>query len=103
LTKHPDYLRSQGRIPKSLTEYQNVYWLLVARDHWLWIEPTKNSAIVEFEAFANALKRPEDLNFAMSDLLRYEWLPEEGRNFRVQFESTTVNGVSIENEVYYIL
>jgi hypothetical protein len=103
LTKHPDYLRSQRKIPKSLTEYQNVYWLLVARDHWLWIEPAKNSAIVEFEAFANALKRPEDLNFAMSDLLKYDWLPEEGRNFRVQFEATTVNGVSIENEVYYLL
>jgi hypothetical protein len=103
LTKHPNYLRSQGRIPKSLTEYENVYWLLAARDHWLWIEPTKNSGIVEFEAFANALKRREGLDFAISDLLKYEWLPEEGRNFRVQFETTTVNGVSIENEVYYLL
>jgi hypothetical protein len=103
LTTHPEYLRTQRKIPKSLTEYQNVYWLLVARDHWLWIEPTEKSPIVEFEAFANALRRPEGLHFAMSDLLKYEWLPEEGRNFRVQFDAATVNGVSIENEVYYLL
>jgi hypothetical protein len=103
LTIHPDYLYSQRKIPRPLTDYKNIYYLLVPRDHWLWVEPTEDFAIVEFEAFSTALKRPEGLNFAVGDLLKYEWLPQEGRNFRVQFDISTVNGVSIENEVFYLL
>jgi hypothetical protein len=39
----------------------------------------------------------------MSDLLRYEWLPVEGRDFRVQYDTATVNGVSIQSEVFYTI
>jgi hypothetical protein len=103
LANRPNHPHSNGIIPKPLTEYQNVFYLLVARDHWLWIEPQKNLAVVEFDTFLAALKRPESLQFIISDLLKYEWLPQEGRNFRVQFDVSTVNGVSIENEVFYLL
>jgi hypothetical protein len=84
----------------SMSEYQNVYYLLVARDHWLWVEPTGDRAIVEFEAFVAALS-VSNLHFAMTDLLRYEWLPVEGRDFTVRYDPSTVNGVSIETEVFY--
>ncbi len=101
LTKHPNYLHSLGRLPRAITDYANIYYLLVARDHWIWVEPTKELAIVEFEPFSKALRRTEGLHFAMSDLLKYDWLPQEGKNFRVQFDRATVNGVSLESEVYY--
>ena len=103
LTKQPNYLHSLGKLPKVMTEYANIYYLLVARDHWIWVEPTKELAIVEFEPFSKALRRAEGLHFAMSDLLKYDWLPQEGKNFRVQFDRATVNGVSLESEVYYSL
>jgi hypothetical protein len=103
LIGHPNYLLSLGKVPRSLTEYINVYYLLVARDHWVWVEPTSEVAIVEFEAFSKALRRPGGLNVAMTDLLKYDWLPQEGKNFRVQVERATVNGVSLESDVYYLL
>jgi hypothetical protein len=103
LVEHPTHLRSVGRLPNSMDEYRNCYYLLVARDHWLWVEPAEGAAIVEFEPFAAALSRPVSLNSAMSDLLRYEWLPIEGRDFYVRYDTLTANGASIQSEVFYAL
>jgi len=101
LTENPNHLSSSGKLPKQLGEYQNVYYMLVARDHWLWVEPTCDTAIVEFEAFSAALGRSDDLRSAILDLLRYEWLPVEGRDFRVQYDRAIANGVAIDSEVFY--
>lgn len=68
---------------------------------WLWIEPEDGIAIAEYEALAAALSRHENLHLAVSDLLRYEWLPAEGRDFTVKYDRSTANGVSIECEVFY--
>jgi len=65
------------------------------------VEPADGIAIVEFEAFLTALKRSESLDSAISDLLSYEWLPVEGRDFRIQYERATANGVSAELQVFY--
>jgi hypothetical protein len=99
--ENPDYLCEQRKLPRSLSEYTNVHYLLVARDHWLWIDPEDGIAIAEFEAFAAALCRHENLHSAVTDLLRYEWLPVEGRDFTVKYDRSTANGVSIECEVFY--
>lgn len=72
LSLNPNYLCSLNRLPKRLTEYANVYYLLVARDHWLWVEPTEEFAIVEFDAFRKTLQRNEGLHNAMTDLLGYD-------------------------------
>jgi hypothetical protein len=101
LTAHPDHLRSLGRLPRRLHEYENVHYLLVARDHWLWAEPMDGIAIVEFSAFSSALAQSADLRSAEGDLLTYDWLPVEGRDFKVRYEAATVNGVGIEHEVFY--
>jgi hypothetical protein len=101
LLENPDYLCEQRKLPRRLSEYANVHYLLVARDHWLWIEPEDGIAIAEFEAFAAALCRHENLHSAITDLLRYEWLPVEGRDFTVKYDTSTANGVSIECEVFY--
>jgi hypothetical protein len=102
LAEHPNHLGSQVKLPRPLTEYANIYYLLIARDHWLWIEPAEDVAIVEFEALSAALGRIQDLHTAISDLLQYEWLPVEGRDFTVQYDRNRVNGVSIESEVFYL-
>jgi hypothetical protein len=38
---------------------------------------------------------------AMSGLLKYEWLPVEGRDFAVRYDKSVANGVAIEPEVFY--
>ena len=101
LNESPLHLKSQGRLPRPLGEYEHVSYLLIARDHWLWVEPTGDLAIVEFEAFSGAVSRSTDLRSAVGDLLTYEWLPIEGRDFRIQYDRATANGVSVESEVYY--
>jgi hypothetical protein len=101
LMDNPDHLSVQGKLPRRLNDYEHIHYLLVARDHWLWMEPADGFAIVEFEAFSAALGRSENLHAAISDLLTYEWLPVEGRDFTVRYDRATANGVSIEFEVFY--
>ena len=71
----------------------------MARDHWLWVEPEDGIAIAEDEALAAALSRHENLHLAVTDLLRYEWLP--GVIFRVKYDRSTANDVSIKCEVFH--
>ena len=101
LAREPDYLAAQGKLRHSMRDYRHIYNLLVARDHWLWVEPQGGIAVVEFEAFATVLSTSSRLDEAMNRLLTYEWLPVEGRDFDVRYHRATVNGVSIESQVFY--
>lgn len=101
LTRTPGHLSAQGRLPRPLNEYRHVHYLLVARDHWRWVEPRDGFAIVEFDAFVRELTRSDDLCSATNDLLTYQWLPVEARDFFVRHDGATVNDVSIESEVFY--
>ena len=75
----------------------------MARDHWLWIEPDDGLAVAEYEAFTTYLSRSGDLSAAIDELLTYDWLPVGGRDFRIQYDRATANGVSLESQVYYAL
>ena len=97
----PDYLTAKGRLRRSVREYRHIYHLLVARDHWRWVEPKDGIAIVEFEAFAAALRCSSSLDEAVSRLLTYEWLPVEGRDFDIRYHRASANGVSIESQIFY--
>jgi hypothetical protein len=101
LATNLDYLRSRGLLARRLDEYEHVHYLLVARDHWRWVEPRDGVAIVEFEAFARTLEHSNSLSQAVSDLLTYDWLPVEGRDFRIQYDRATANGVTLESPVFY--
>jgi hypothetical protein len=101
LQTHPEHLLALGLAQRPLNEYQNVHYLLVARDHWRWVEPHDEVAVVEFEAFAQALGRSANLREAIGDLLTYDWLPVEGRDFRIQYDKATANAVTIESPVFY--
>lgn len=101
LLKNPKHLTHQKRLSKAFTDYQNVFYLLVPRDHWLWIDPTDDAAIVEYEAFAKVMGGDQDLLSAVHLLVTYEWLPVESRDFTVRYERATVNGVSMESQIFH--
>jgi hypothetical protein len=98
---HPNWLQNRGALTHSLSDYENVFFLLIGRDHWSWFNPQENAAVVEFEQFCLAVERNERLKEAIRELLTYDWLPVEGQDFYVQFDRGTVEGVGVESEVYY--
>lgn len=101
LSEHPKSLMHQGRLTKSLSEYEHLQYLLIARDHWVWVEPRQEVAIMDFDPFRRFLNESTDLWSAVTELLHYDWLPVEGRDFRVQFDRAIANGAAIESEVFY--
>lgn len=101
LMENTDYLLSRGLLARRLDQYEHVCYLVVARDHWRWVEPHDRAAIVEFEAFARALKRAANLRDAVGELLTYDWLPIEGRDFKIQEDRAEANGVTIQSPVFY--
>jgi len=103
LAAHPDHLRSVCACTLSLSSYQNVFYVLAARDHLLWIAPESNRSIVAYDALKKALEGHANLADGMADVLRYDWLPVEGREFRVGYEAARANGVTLEMEVFHRL
>lgn len=103
LRSNPRHLSDSRRLPRPLTDYQNVHYLLIARDHWRWADPSDEFATVQFDALTAALTNARDLRQAVHGLLRYEWLPTEGADFSVRFEAATCNGVSLESEIFYLI
>jgi hypothetical protein len=99
--RHPDWLKNRGILTRSLSDYENVFFLLIGRDHWSWFDPRDNAAVVEFEQFRLAVERDKSLNGAIRELLNYDWLPTEGEDFHVRFDRGIVEGVGVESEVYY--
>ena len=103
LSTHPQHLFQLGTIARPLNEYKNVHYILLARDHWLWRGPDDNIAIIEFDAFTRVLREASNLQAAMVDLLTYDWLPVEGRDFEVRMESARVGGVMLQSEIFYAI
>ena len=101
LAENPKHLNNLRTLPRSLDQYENVHYIVLARDHWFWREPNKSIAVLEFEAFVTIISEASDLQLAMEELLRYEWLPVEGRDFEVISEVATAGGVSIKCEMFY--
>jgi hypothetical protein len=101
LQRFPEHLKRIGKIARPINKYRRVQYLLVARDHWPWIEPENNLAIVEYGGFVKAMLKAKSLSEALDGLLGYGWLPEEGRDFTVMFERSMVNGVAVESEVFF--
>ena len=47
------------------------------------------------------LVRDASLPEAIGDLLTYDWIPVEGRGFRIQEDKAEANGVTIESPEFY--
>jgi hypothetical protein len=98
--REPEFLSARGKLTRSLASYANVYYLLLVRDHWLWVEPDDGIAIVDFQAFISSFRSRPDLYTSVSELIRYNWLPVEGRDFKVAFDLSAVNGALIESATF---
>ena len=98
--EHPTFLSDRGKLPRSLSSYSNVYFLLIVWDHWYWIEPEDGIAAVHLGVLLPALRRHSSLQCLMVELLKYEWLPVEGRDFRVTYATASVNGAVLESPIF---
>ena len=98
---HPAFLG--GRLPKILSSYVNVHFILIVWDHWHWVESGDGFAILHFEAVLPALKKSTNLQLTVLDLLKYEWLPVEDREFRVAYSRASANGAQIESFKFFPL
>ena len=98
--KHPDFLQQRKKLPQSISDYANVHYILVSWDYWHWIEPDDGMAIVDFTALLAALNKGDDLHATIKKLLEYDWLPVEGRDFKVRPAMSSTSGASIETMLF---
>jgi len=103
LESNPTYLKVRGALSRSLSEYSNVHFALVGRDHMVWPAADPECLVVEYEVFKEHLKKLTELNTAVKKLSQYDWLPVEGVDFELRMEAATVNGITIEGPTYHIL
>jgi hypothetical protein len=83
-----------------LSDFAHVHFLLVARDHFVWSDPAQDYPIIEHESFKDIMRRAPNLSSAVAEMLRFDWLPVENRDFIVRYESAVANGVYIESEIF---
>jgi hypothetical protein len=100
LLENPSFLSARGKLKRPLNEYQRVAFVLVARDFFLWLD-SHDLILADYEVFKEAVVKTADLAGLIDKLRAYEWLPVEGKDFRVAFEPVGLNGVTIESEKFY--
>ena len=103
LGQNPHHLASIGKLQRPLNEYREVRYAVIARDHWTWVLPTSEGAVVTYDAFTRSITRSKNLQEALADLLTYDWLPVEGRDFNVRYDKYFANGIEIETETFYAI
>lgn len=103
LESNPGYLKARGALARDLSEYSNVHFALVGRDHMVWPTGDPEVLIVEYEVLKEHLKKTTELNTAIQKLNMYDWLPVEGIDFEIKMEAATVNGINIEGQTYHTL
>jgi hypothetical protein len=101
LKAEPTYLKNRKLLTADLGQYRNIIYLLIARDHFVWAEPQNDIYILDFAPFKNLLESHQVSPLAIKKLLKYEWLPREGRDFEVRFDYAELNGTTIETEAFY--
>ncbi|HLM82129.1 MAG TPA: hypothetical protein VK302_16115 [Terriglobales bacterium] len=96
----PDFMEERGVVKKG-EHRPNLSYAVIARDHIGLIQQQKECWLAEFDALIWALQTSENLTEAIRKLQSYEWLPIEGRDFTVRFESSSIAGVTIEAEMFH--
>jgi hypothetical protein len=101
LLANSQFLFDRRDLSEDLRKFKNVYYILIPRDFFVWIDPAKGVPAIDYDAFSLMLTRHKNLAEGMSELLTYDWLPREGREFGIKYETFTVNSVGVETEVIY--
>ena len=101
LKQNPTYLMQRGALSASLSDFLKIHYVLIARDHLVWVDPEQEHPIIEYDTFKRMLRTAPNLQEGMTEILKFNWLPVEGRDFQVRYERFHANEVSIEAEIYY--
>lgn len=101
LQQNPSFLQSHGDISCDLREIKNIHYILIARDYFIWVDPVNGYPVIDFEPFSEAVKIAAPLAHQMTGLLKFEWLPQEGRDFRASYDRQTLAGVSVESQIIH--
>ena len=101
LQNNPRFLLERGDISQDLREVHNLHYLLVARDYFVWVDPVKAYPVFDYELFSAAMSKSEPLSQQIRDLLRFEWLPLEGRDFSISYERRTLGSVAVESQIFH--
>lgn len=100
LEENPSFLSNRKKVKRPLNEYKHVAFVLIARDFFLWPD-SEEIILVDYDAFKEAVGRTADLTVLIDKLKTYDWLPLEGKHFRVAYEPVGLNGVTVESETFY--
>jgi hypothetical protein len=100
LEEFPDYLRERGLTASGENQPKPSY-AVIARDHLSYLPQQDGLWLAEFDALTWALQISDNLPHALHKLQTNEWLPVEGRDFTVRFESIKLSGVMIEAEIFH--
>ena len=101
LKSQPSFLVERGWLSASLDTYSEVRFVLIARDHFTWVDPDADFPVVEHEVFKTLVQKHSDLRSVVAEILGFNWLPTEGPDFTVRFEPADANGVVVESEIFY--
>ncbi len=101
LRENPGFLRDRGDISQDLRKVQHLHYLLIARDYFVWVDPARAYPVIDYEPFSAAMKTAAPLAQQVHDLLQFEWLPQEGRDFRSSYDRQTLAGVSVESQIIH--
>jgi hypothetical protein len=101
LKSQPRFLVDRGWLSATLEAYSEVRYLLIARDHFDWVDPDADFPVVEHEVFKTLVRKHSDLRSVVTEMLSFDWLPAEGPDFTVRFEAAEANGVVVEVEKFY--
>ena len=100
LEQFPHYLKERTIVERE-EDYFSLSFVVVARDHLSYAAQPDDLWLAEFDAVAWALGNSSNLKDCISKLQTFEWLPVEGRDFVVKFESATLAGETIECEIFH--
>ncbi len=95
-----DLFICQEKLKRPLNEYDHVAYVFVARDFFFWPD-SDDLLLADYDVFKDGLSKTADLAALISKLKSYDWLPVEGRDFRVAMEPLTFNGIMLESETFY--
>lgn len=102
LQANPEYLKTRHAVARNFDEYA-VHFGLVGLEHLVWSDTGPRQFIVEYDTLKKELLEASSLDIAISRLKSYDWLPIEGSDFELRFESAAVNGVTIEGQSFFTL
>jgi len=101
LQSKPTFLCERACLSAPLDTYSDVRYVLIARDHFVWVDPDTDFPVVEHEVFKTLARKHTDLRSAVAEMLSFNWLPVDGADFTVRFEPAEANGVVVESEIFY--